>query len=109
MNKQISKKLFWRFVNVKINRAVHHYHVFAVLSILFEEMVKDFDEGKEIKIFNLGKLALTPTKHKKYFDIRFQKTMVSTKNNRSLKFILQKNIKDKLSSLVSLDEGKESD
>ena len=109
MNKEISKKLFWRYVNLKIKRSVHHYHVFAVLSILFEEIAKDLDSGKELNIFNLGTLILKPIKSKTYHDVRFRKVMISTKKNRSLKFNLSKKIKEKLIKLAYIDEGKKSD
>jgi nucleoid DNA-binding protein len=102
MNKEISKKIFWRYVNSKIKRKIHHYHVFAIISILFEEIVKDLLNNKEIKIFNFGTLSLNKTKAKKYYDVRFQKVMQST-GSRILKFELSKKIKKKLINYLDVD------
>lgn len=59
----ISKRDLWRYVNRKIKRLIHHYHVFSVISLLFDEMVQDLRDGKEIKIANLGILVLKKTPH----------------------------------------------
>ena len=49
MSNDFDKRSLWRFVNKKINRVSHHYHVFAVMSTLFEEMIVDLKNGKKIK------------------------------------------------------------
>lgn len=91
----INKRDFWRFVNKKLNRRLNHYHVFSVISILFEEMIKDLKDGKSIKIFNFGTLSLKRNKPRKYFDVNHQKVMLS-KSHRILRFVLSPIIKKKL-------------
>jgi nucleoid DNA-binding protein len=99
----ISKKNLWRYVNRKIKRSIHHYHVYSVITILFEEILSDLKNEKEIKIFNLGTLSLQKTKPRKYFDVRFQKTMQS-EGHRILRFILAPVISKKLKKLLDIDK-----
>ncbi len=95
MSDSINKRDLWRFVNKKINRRLHHYHVFSVITILFEEMLKDLKNGKPIKIFNFGTLVLKRTKPRKYFDVNHKRVMLS-KGHRILRFTLSPIIKKKL-------------
>lgn len=91
----INKRSLWRYVNIKINRIIHHYHVFSVITILFDEMLKDLISGKDIKIFNFGLLKLKDTKPRKYHDVRYKKILLS-KSHRILKFTLAPPIRKKL-------------
>lgn len=98
----ISKRNLWHYVNRKIKRLIHHYHVFSVISILFEEMVKDLKAGKEIKIVNLGTLVLKDTPPRKYHDVRFHKIMQSP-GGRVMRLFLAKPIRKKLCESLDLD------
>lgn len=98
----ISKRDLWRYVNRKIKRLVHRYHVFAVISILFEEMVKDLRQGKPVKISNLGTIILQPTKPRWYHNVALRK-MVLSPGYRILRFSLAKPIHKKLIELLDLD------
>lgn len=91
----INKKILWRFVNIKIKRIIHHYHVLSVINILFEEILKDFKRGKEIKIFNFGTLKLKNTKPRRYHDVRFNKILLS-KAHRILRFTLTRPVRKKI-------------
>jgi nucleoid DNA-binding protein len=97
----INKRTLWRFVNIKINRIIHHYHVFSVITILFDEILKDLKAGKDVKIFNFGLLQLKNTKPRKYHDVRFNKVLLS-EGHRILKFTLAQPIRKKL--CVNLDK-----
>jgi nucleoid DNA-binding protein len=99
----ISKRDFWRYVNQKIKRSINHYHVFSVITILFEELLIDLKNGKDIKVFNLGTLSLRPTKPRKYYDVRFQKVMQS-EGHKILRFILARPISKKLRALLDIDK-----
>lgn len=94
-DQSINKKLLWQYVNRKIKRIIHHYHVFSILTILFDEMVKDLRRGKSIRIFNFGKLELKSLKPRKYFDVRHQKVMQS-KGHKILRFTLAPSVRKKL-------------
>ena len=98
----VTKRIFWRYVNVKIKRIIHHYHVFAVISILFEEMLKDLKEGKEIKIFNLGSLWLKDTEPRLYHDVNKRQVVLSEKR-RILKFRLARKLKKRLTASLDID------
>lgn len=99
----VSKRDLWRYVNRKIKRLIHHYHVFAVISMLFEEMVKDLQAGKEIKIANFGSLMLKEMPPRKYHDVRLHRIMQSP-GHRTMRLFLAKPIRKKL--IESLDKEK---
>lgn len=102
-DQSISKRNLWRYINRKIKRTIHHYHVFSVIAILFEEIIKDLKIGKEIKIVNLGTLSLRKTKPRLYHNVKYKKVMLS-KGYRLLKFSLAAKIRKKLRAHVDLDK-----
>lgn len=99
----ISKRNLWHYVNRKIKRLIHHYHVFSVISILFEEMIKDLKNGKEIKIVNLGTLMLKDMPPRKYHDVRYHRVMESP-GHRIMRMFLAKQIRKKLCDSLDLDK-----
>lgn len=101
-NVSIDKRMLWRYVNKKINRIIHHYHVFGVLSILFDEVIKDLKLGKIIKIDNFGSLVLKDLPPRRYFNINQQQVMLS-QGHRILRFTLAAPIRKKLTAQVDLD------
>lgn len=103
MNLSISKRELWRYVNRKIKRLIHHYHVFSVITILFEEMIKDLQDGKKIKIANFGTLLLKDTLPRRYHDVRFHKVMQSP-GYRIIRLFLAKPIRKKLCDSLDLDK-----
>ena len=103
MSLSISKRDLWHYVNRKIKRLIHHYHVFSVISILFDEMTKDLKSGKEIKIVNFGVLMLKDTPPRKYHDVRFRRVMEST-GHRVMRLFLAKIIRKKLCEALDLDK-----
>jgi nucleoid DNA-binding protein len=103
MSLSISKRDLWHYVNRKIKRLIHHYHVFSVISILFDEMTKDLKTGKDIKIVNLGTLMLKETPPRKYHDVRFHQVMQSA-GHRVMRLFLAKTIRKKLCDALDLDK-----
>lgn len=99
----ISKRDLWRYVNRKVKRLVHRYHVFAVISILFEEMSKDLQQGKSIKITNLGTIILQPTKPRWYHHVQLRQ-MVLSPGHRVMRFLLAKPIHKKMVDFLDLDK-----
>jgi nucleoid DNA-binding protein len=99
----ISKRSLWRYVNRKIRRAVHYYHVLSIISILFDEMIKDLRQGKDIKIHNLGTLQLKQMKPRQYFDVRYRK-MMSADGNKVLRMTLTPRLRKKLIQHLDLDK-----
>lgn len=99
----ISKRMLWRYVNLKIKRVVHSYHVLSVMTILFDEIVTDLLKGKSIKIYNFGTLSLKQMKPRKYFDVRFKKVMHS-KGHKIMRFVLAPLFKKKVAAYVQLDK-----
>jgi nucleoid DNA-binding protein len=104
----IDKRTLWRFVNVKINRSIQSSHVIGVINILFDEIISDLKSGKEIKIFNFGTLWLKPTKPRLYYDIRFQRLMMSA-GNKILKLVLSPKLRKKIIKNLDVDKTFEDD
>lgn len=98
----VSKRSLWKYVNKKIKRSIHYYHVFSIISILFEEILKDLQEEKELKVFNFGTLVLKKTNPKKYHNVRYQKVM-QAEAHKLMKFSLAKKIRNKLCKYLDLD------
>jgi len=99
----INKRILWKYVNLKIKRAIHHYHVFGVITILFDELLKDLKNGKEIKIFNFGTLVLKDTKPRRYHNVVRKQIMLS-KGHRIFKFSLARQIRKKICEHLDLDK-----
>lgn len=98
----ISKRYLWRYVNQKINRIVHHYQVFSIITILFEEILLDLKSGKNIKIDNFGTLSLQEMKPRRHFDIVRNEVRLSD-GHQILRFFLAKSFKKKLCQELDLD------
>jgi nucleoid DNA-binding protein len=98
-SESISKKKLWQYVNIKINRTIHHYHVFSVISLLFEEILSELKDKGEIKIHNFGVLSLKHLKPRHYFDITRQQVMRSN-GYRILRFTLAPRLKKKIISYL---------
>lgn len=99
----INKRKLWRYVNLKIKRLIHHYHVFSIISILFEEMIKDLKDGKEIKISNFGTFTLKNSNRRFYHNVAYRKVM-PTNGHKLLRFSLAENISKKLTNSIDLDK-----
>lgn len=99
----VNKRILWRYVNRKLKHLTHHYHVFSVLTILFDEIIRDLKSGKSIRIFNFGTLSLKQMKPRKYFDVRFQKVM-QAEGKKILRFKLAPALRKKLVSYLDLDK-----
>ena len=91
----ISKRKLWQYVNKKINRFTHHYHVLSIITILFEEMLVDLKRGKEIRIHNFGTLELKQLKPRNHFDVIKQKVVLA-EPHKIIRFTLAPLIKKKL-------------
>jgi nucleoid DNA-binding protein len=98
----IDKRVLWKYVNRKIKRTIHHYHVFSIITLLFEEMLKDFKQGKEIKIFNLGTIVLKEMKPRRYHDVTKNEVVLSGKH-KILRFTLMSKIRNKLCKHLNID------
>ena len=102
LSESIDKRVLWRYVNLKINRTIHHYHVFSVISILFDEILEDLKSGKKIKIHNFGVFELKKSLPRKHFNL-IKKEVVLSRGYKIIKIFLNKEIKKKLCKLLDLD------
>jgi nucleoid DNA-binding protein len=99
----VSKRKLWQYVNIKINRIIHHYHVFSVIAILFDEMISDLKAGKDIKIHNFGVLKLKKLKSRRHFNVVQQKVVLS-KPHKILRFLLAPHIRKKIIDNLNFDK-----
>jgi nucleoid DNA-binding protein len=99
----IGRRELWHYVNKKINRVILSSHVYSVITILFDEMIKDLDAGKEIKIHNFGTFSLQETKPRRHYNFLTKKIEIS-KPHRVMKFNLAHRIRRKLLSLLDLEK-----
>jgi|SRR6185369_13622413 nucleoid DNA-binding protein len=104
----ISKRKLWHYINRKIHRLVHHYHVLGIITILFDEIIKDLKQGRAIKIFNFGTLSLKQMKPRRYFDVRHQKVMLSP-GRKILRFTLATALRKKLVNNLDVDKTLKDD
>lgn len=101
----ITKRMLWRYVNKKIKRSIHHYHVFSVLSILFDEMISSLKSGERIDIFNFGTLELKEKRPHRLMDI-YNKKIIESKPFKVLSFKLNPDLKKILKDNLYLDTRK---
>lgn len=101
-NDSVTKRALWRYVNKKIRRSVHHFHVFSVISILFEEILKDLVAGKTIKITNFGTLMLKNLSPRSYYDIH-DKVMKVSEPHRIMRFVLASKLRNKICKHLDID------
>ena len=100
-NDNVSKRNLWQYVNRKINRVIHHYHVFAVITILFEEMIKDLIRGRDIKIHNFGTLTLKDMKPRKYHNVVYRQVRESG-GSKLLRFIIAPALRKKMTENLDI-------
>jgi nucleoid DNA-binding protein len=99
----ISKRDLWRYVNIKVNKAIHYYHVSAIIGILFDELIQDLKDDKIISIHNFCKLKLQKTNPRKYHDVTLNRVMISA-GAKILKFTLASKIKKKICMELDIDK-----
>lgn len=98
----ITKRILWRYVNKKIKRSIHHYHVFSVITILFEEIIKDLKLGKDVKIFNFGTLSLKKLPPRKYHDINARQVKQAS-SHKILRFVLSNKLRNILRDHLDME------
>lgn len=103
MSTSITKKILWKYVNNKINHSIHSAHVFSVISILFEEIINELVEGKELRIVNFGVIRLVDMKPRKYHDV-VQRCVMHSDGNKMFHIKLSPKLKKKLCTNLDLDK-----
>lgn len=105
---RVNRKKLWVYINQKINRVVHHYQVFSVMSLLFEEMVSDLKSGKEIKVKNFGKFYFKKNKPV-VVPIFGSKEKTLVPGSFRIKFKMDSKLRKILSSYLNFDKPNEKD
>jgi nucleoid DNA-binding protein len=108
MSNSVSKRNLWQYVNLKINRLIHHYHVFSIITILFEEMLQDLKQNKPIKIMNFGTLSLKKMRPRKYHDVVYREVKES-RGSKIMRFTLAPSLRKKLCESLNLDKDERNE
>jgi nucleoid DNA-binding protein len=99
----INKVILWKYVNLKIKRAIGSRHVYSVIHILFNELYKDIIAGRRIRIGNLGTIVLQKTAPRIYFSVVHQKKMKSF-GYKVLRFVPDENFREKLFEYLDVEK-----
>ena len=99
----INKRSLWRQVNKKINKKINSNHVYAVINILFEEIINDLINNKPIIIDNFFTMKLSEESFKKHYNIVLKKISVC-KNKRKINIKISPKLKTKLIHFLDIDE-----
>lgn len=99
----ITLRMLCNFVHNKIRMNVPNHQVVSVVSVLFDEILKDLKKKKTVRIFNFGKLYFQENEPKKYFDLFKQAVCISSKK-RQLKFELQPRFKKYFNKKLDIDK-----
>jgi nucleoid DNA-binding protein len=79
---KINKRDFWVFLRKEIGKSINSLHIYSVISILCEEMVKDLIVGKEIEITNFGTFSLKRTTPQRFMNVVSKEIETSTERNK---------------------------
>jgi nucleoid DNA-binding protein len=79
---KIHKRNFWMFLCKELGSVINRLHVYAVISILCEEMAKDLSSGKEIEIANFGTFSLKRTTPQRYMNVVSKEIEISKGRNK---------------------------
>ena len=99
----VDKRILWQYVNKKFKGIIHHYKVLAIITILFDEIIKDLKQNKKIVIFNFGTLSLKKMKPRRYHSVIFRQIMFA-EGRRVLRFSLSSKIRKKLCLNLDIDK-----
>lgn len=104
----INRKILWQYVNLKINRSIHHAHVLSVIVILFDEIIKELIRGNDIKIVNFGTLKLKEMKPRWYHNVKYRRLMKS-ESHKILRFTMAPKIRKIMCDFLDIDKTFGSD
>jgi nucleoid DNA-binding protein len=91
MAQNVNKRKLWSLIIKDINYIIHYSHVFSVINILIDELVKELRNDKEIHIGNFGRFKLVDLKPKKIINIATGKIKF-VKKTKALRFKISKKL-----------------
>lgn len=100
----VSKVRLQKYVHSKLNRIFHSFQILNVITILFEEMLQDLQNGKEIEIHNLGIIRIQKTKPRLHCNIAKENKQILSKGSKKLTFQMPYRIKKRLRGMLDLDK-----
>ena len=91
MSRSIDKKKLWRLIIKDLNYSIHISHIFSVINILIDELIRELKSGKEISIKNFGVFKIKTLKPKKIISVRTGKVKF-VERTKALRFVIAKRL-----------------
>lgn len=79
---RVDKIKIWRKLTKELKGTVQLYHIFAVMSILVDEIKKYLLDGNDIKIKNFGTFKLRKTNERQFKSVQTNKYEISKPKNK---------------------------
>lgn len=90
----------WTKLKIKF---IKFSHIQSVISLMLDEISKDLEKNKTLKIYNLGEIFYSPPVPKKIFNVVSQQVKF-TPGRPKFKFKIYKKIRRKLLKMLDLDK-----
>jgi nucleoid DNA-binding protein len=103
MSQKYTKRKLWLLLIKELNYVVHNTHVYSIINILVEEMIKDLMAGKKIKIINFGSFYLKDLKPRKFLDLVTREVKLSG-SSKTLRFKISNNLSKFINSRKVCDK-----
>lgn len=103
MSQKYTKRKLWLFLLKELNHSIHNAHVYSVINILIEELIKDLVAGKKIKIINFGSFFLKELKPRKFLDFATRHLKISGPS-KTLRFKISENLSEFINSVKVCDK-----
>lgn len=102
-SKSVDKRFLTQYVSKKLHNRIALYHISAVISFLFDELIEELRSGSIITIGKFGRFFLKHLQIRRYHDVIDRKIKM-TPGTKTLRFQLHKDIQKILTN--SLDIAK---
>ena len=102
-SKNVDKRFLVQYVSKKLHGTIPLYHISAVISFLFDELIEELRAGSIITIGKFGKFFLKHLRIRRYHDV-IERKIKMTEGTKTLRFQLHKDIQKILTN--SLDIAK---
>lgn len=83
----MNKRQLWLLIIKELNHCVHNAHIFSIINILVEELIKELLVGNEIKIINFGTFYIKTINPKKIKSV-ISGNIMTTRKTKALRFRL---------------------
>jgi len=101
--KFISKRELWHKVNAKLRGRIHNTHVYSVINLLFEELISDLLNEKDIDIINFGTFTFKKMKDRRFWNVS-TKEISTAPGNYVLRFFIANKLRKRILKNIAVDK-----